>query len=120
MQFCSMEPFIPSGPDFIASKNLFLDLGFVINWENGGYIGFQNNDCRFILQQFDDRQFAGNLMVRVEVPDLEAFWEEADALDLPKKYGIRITRPTDFPHGREVNLIDIAGVCWHFAQHKKS
>src|SRR5437867_6257691 len=27
--------------------------------------------------------------------------------------GVRLTGPTDHPWGREVNLIDLAGVCWH-------
>jgi hypothetical protein len=29
---------------------------------------------------------------------------------------LRITPPTDFAWGREVNFIDLAGVCWHVGQ----
>jgi hypothetical protein len=28
----------------------------------------------------------------------------------------RIKPPADFPWGREVNFIDLAGVCWHVGQ----
>jgi hypothetical protein len=27
--------------------------------------------------------------------------------------GFRLKPPTDFPWGREVHFIDLAGVCWH-------
>jgi len=35
---------------------------------------------------------------------------------LPEKFGIRISEASEQPYGREVNIIDIAGVCWHFVQ----
>jgi hypothetical protein len=35
---------------------------------------------------------------------------------LPETYGIRIGQITRQPYGKEVNLIDIAGVCWHFVE----
>lgn len=116
MKYNSIEPFIPSGADFQLSRRLFLELGFQINWETGDYIGFKNNDCRFILQKYDDKAFAENLMMRVTVDDLDAFWQEINDLKLPEKFGVKVIEPTDFPWGREVNLIDIAGVCWHFAK----
>lgn len=118
MKYNSIEPFIPSGSDFQASKQLFLELGFNINWENGGYAGFENSNCRFILQDYNLKEFAENLMMRVTVDNLDEFWREISAKDLPAKFGVRLSEPTVFPWGREVNLIDIAGVCWHFAESK--
>jgi hypothetical protein len=35
---------------------------------------------------------------------------------LPQKFGIRIKEPTQMSYGKEVNIIDIAGVCWHFVE----
>jgi len=36
---------------------------------------------------------------------------------IPVKYGIHLSeRPTKMPYGIEVNIIDIAGVCWHFVE----
>ena len=115
MKYNSIEPFIPSGKDFQLSKRLFLELGFNVVWEAADYAGFENNGCKFILQNYNDKHFAENLMMRVTVNDLDEFWQKISEKDLPAKFGVKLREPTDFPHGREVNLIDIAGVCWHFA-----
>ncbi len=116
MTFQTIEPFIPSGSNFEASKQLFLALGFTIHWEGGGYAGFQRDTCQFILQQYDDQHFAENLMLRVAIDDLDAFWQEIQEKDLTSKFDIRVKAPTTYPYGREMHLIDLAGVCWHFAQ----
>jgi hypothetical protein len=58
MKILSIEPFVPSGSNFEAAKQFFRDLGFYINWEVDGYIGFQCDDCRFILQRYDKPEFA--------------------------------------------------------------
>jgi hypothetical protein len=70
--------------------------------------------AQFILQKFDNETFAGNFMVRLNVKDLDAWWQAVSHKQLEKTYpGFRIKPPTDFPWGREVNFIDLAGVCWH-------
>ena len=40
MKFISLEPFVPSGSNFEASKQLFQELGFDITWDAGDYIRF--------------------------------------------------------------------------------
>ncbi len=115
MKFNTLEAFIPSGPDFQASKKLFLELGFKINWETNDYIGFHRDGCKFILQNFNDKHFAENLMMRMTVSNLDEFWEEVKNKGLEKQFNIKLKGPTNYPHGKEVNLIDIAGVCWHIA-----
>jgi hypothetical protein len=116
MEFLSLEPFIPSGKDFNASKNLFLELGFQINWDQGDYVGFQAGDCRFILQKYDNDDFAQNLMLSVKVSDVTAFRDSMIDKNLTEKYGVRVSNIIPQPYGKEVNLIDIAGVCWHFIE----
>ena len=116
MQFLSLEPFIPSGNNFDASKNLFVELGFKINWDAGDYIGFEKDGCKFILQKYDSKAFAENLMINVKVDDVQAFRNNLMEKKLPEKFGIRIGEITNQPYGKEVNLIDIAGVCWHFVE----
>jgi hypothetical protein len=107
-------PFVPSGKDFEKSRALFKELGFTELWSAEGYCGFQQGAAKFILQAFDDEAFAGNLMIKVEVRDLDAWWEEIAAKDLSSQFpGVRMRPPTDFPWGREVHLTDLAGVCWH-------
>lgn len=116
MKFLSLQPFVPSGKDFERSKDLFLQLGFTVRWDAGDYISFENNGCRFILQKFDDKGFAENFMISVGVANVDEFRKEVIEKELPKKFGIRISEAADQPYGREVNIIDIAGVCWHFVQ----
>lgn len=114
MKFLSLEPFVPSGSNFEGSKQFFLELGFHINWEVDGYAGLQRDDCRFILQKYDEPNFAQNFMLSVKVSDLEAFRDGIFEKQLPEKYGIRIGKISQQTYGRELNIIDIAGVCWHF------
>lgn len=116
MKALSLQPFIPSGPDFAASAALFRDLGFTERWNSGDYAGFENNGFGFILQKFDNKRFAEHLMLTVGVANADQVWQEIREKDLEKKYGIRLAEPADMPYGREVNMIDIAGVCWHFVQ----
>ena len=116
MQFLSLEPFVPSGADFEGSKQLFQELGFTLTWDGGDYVGFESGACKFILQKFDHREFAENFMLSVGVSDVAAF--RADVLErkLPEKYGISVGEIAQQSYGQEVNVIDIAGVCWHFVE----
>jgi hypothetical protein len=116
MTFKSLSPFIPSGKDFNLSKKLFLELGFSIQWDSGDYIGFQRDNCTFTLQRFDDKHFAENLMMSVSVSSAAEFWDEVNTKEIAKKFGIRFTAPQQQPYGIEVNMIDLAGVCWHFVE----
>jgi hypothetical protein len=116
MKWLSLEPFVPSGPDFNASKQFFQELGFSINWDAGDYIGFQKDACKFILQKFDDKHFAENLMINVKIDNAGDFWKEVNDKQLSQKFGVRINAPKQQPYGKEVNLIDLAGVCWHFVE----
>jgi hypothetical protein len=116
MKFISLEPFVPSGENFEGSKLLFQELGFRVNWDAGDYVGFQRDDCKFILQKFNNKEFAENFMLSVKVDSADEFRKEVIENQLPQKFGIRIGEVTNQPYGREVNIIDIAGVCWHFVE----
>jgi hypothetical protein len=116
MQFLSLEPFVPSGSNFEGSKKFFIELGFRTNWDTGDYIGFEKDGCKFILQRFDNKDFAGNFMISVRIIDADEFWKEVHEKKLPEKFGIKIGKPTRMPYGKEVNIIDLAGVCWHFVE----
>ncbi len=116
MKFISLEPFVPSGSNFEGSKLLFQELGFTIRWDAGDYIGFERDGCKFILQKFEDKEFAQNFMLSIRVDNVDEFRNSVIEKQLPEKYGIKIGRPMDQPYGKEVNVIDIAGVCWHFVE----
>ncbi len=58
-------------------------------------------------------------MITVEMENLDAYWSELEALDLGERFpGVRLRAPTEFPWGREIQIIDPAGVCWHVRQSK--
>lgn len=117
MKVSALLPFVPSGADYDAARQFFGDVGFEELWENSGYAGFRNGNAQFILQKFDDEKFAANFMIRIDVPNLDEWWETISNKDLPGKYpGVRFNPPANFPWGREVNFIDLAGVCWHVGQ----
>jgi hypothetical protein len=116
MKFLSLQPFVPSGNNFEKSKLLFQELGFRIEWDAGSYVGFEKDGCKFILQQFDNRSFAENFMLTVNITNAQEFYNDVLAKNLIEKFGVRVTPPTQQPYGKEVNLIDLAGVCWHFVE----
>ena len=116
MKFLSLQPFVPSGKDFERSKQFFQQLGFTTRWDAGDYVSFEKDGCRFILQKFDNQEFAENFMITVGVDDADEFRKDVIEKDLPGKFGIRISEVSDQSYGKEVNIIDLAGVCWHFVQ----
>lgn len=116
MVFLSLEPFIPSGSDFDGAQQFFMALGFTISWSAGDYVGFEKDGCKFILQRYDNKAFAENLMINVKIDNATAFHQKLTADGVAEKFGIRIGQPTQQPYGKEVNVIDKAGVCWHFVE----
>jgi len=116
MKFLSLQPFVPSGSNFEKSKQFFLALGFNISFETPGYAGFEKDECRFILQHYDVPEFAQNLMLTVRVENVHAFRSDVIDRQLPEKFGIRVGDIRQQPYGKEVNIIDVAGVCWHFVE----
>lgn len=116
MKFLSLEPFVPSGSNFEGSKQLFQALGFNIAWDAGDYVGFERDGCKFILQQYDNKDFAENFMISVKIDNAVEFWKSVTEKNLAERFAIKIGKPTDQPYGKEVNVIDMAGVCWHFVE----
>jgi hypothetical protein len=55
-------------------------------------------------------------MLSVKVSNVEEFRTAVLDKKLPDTYGIRIGQITKQPYGKEVNVIDLAGVCWHFVE----
>jgi hypothetical protein len=112
----SLQPFVPGGADYAASRALFAALDFIEEWDAEGVCGFRSGAVEFILQDFHDDHVAHNLMLRIGVADVDAWWTEMASRDLEQRFpGFRLGTPKDCPWGREVHMIDLAGVCWHVA-----
>ena len=115
----TLYPFVPSGPDFARSLDFFAAIGFEKQWQRDGLAGLRFGGAYFMLQDIDVKIWQENQMITFEVTDLEAYWLELEAKDLPGSFpGVKVRPPTDFPWGREIHLIDPGGVCWHVRQAK--
>lgn len=113
-QATRLVPFVPSGPNFAGSIDFFCELGFEKIWEHKGVAGLRFGGAQFILQEVTLREWQENQMIVLEVEDLDAYWTELQALDLTDRFaGVKLKPPTVFPWGRELHIIDLAGVCWH-------
>jgi predicted enzyme related to lactoylglutathione lyase len=110
----SLYPFVPSGPDFKLALSFFAELGFERAWEHDGLAGLRYGGAYFMLQSIGVPEWQKNQMITIEVEDLDAYWAELEPKDLPARFaGAKLRPPTDFPWGREIHIIDPAGVCWH-------
>jgi hypothetical protein len=113
----TLYPFVPSGTDFARALAFFNAIGFETAWQAKGLAGLRFGGAYFLLQDIDVPEWQSNQMITFEVDDLDAYWTEIDALDLPTAFpGVKTRPPTNFPWGREVHLIDPGGVCWHVRQ----
>lgn len=116
MMIKTIKPFIPSGEDFALAKAFFLALGCTVNWEVEGLAELQLGEAAFILQNYHNKELQENLMLQVSVADLDTFWADLQASKVLETFaGVRANPPKVMPWGnRELHLIDLAGVCWHF------
>jgi hypothetical protein len=116
-QATTLYPFVPSGRHFARSIELFAALGFEKQWEGAGYAGLRFGGAYFLLQDIDVPDWQQNQMITFEVSDLDGYWAELQAKGLEANFaGVKLRAPTEFPWGREVHIIDLAGVCWHVRQ----
>ncbi len=116
-QGITLYPFVPSGRSFATALAFFAELGFDTLWRHDGLAGLRLGGAYFLLQDIDVPEWQKNQMITFEVDDLDLYWSEIDAKDLPGRFpGARTRPPTDFAWGREVHIIDPGGVCWHVRQ----
>lgn len=116
MKVLDIRAFVPSGKDFEKSKQLFIELGFGINFEGGGVVDLEKDGYKFFLQDYDSGECVQHFMMGVGIEDAEAFRNHVIEKKLPERYGVKISSIIEQPYGKEVNLVDIAGVLWHFVQ----
>ncbi|WP_028549571.1 hypothetical protein [Paenibacillus sp. UNC451MF] len=117
MKAIQLRPFIPSGQDYGLAQRFFEALGFEKIYSDNGLSIFRIDGQDFYLQNFHNQEFQENFMIELLVEDLDGWWNQIQALELVKKFPVRVKEPTLYPWGkREIHLIDPAGVCWHIAE----
>lgn len=115
----SIRPFI-GAKNFDVSRNFYRELGFKekILFHNMSY--FNTDGLGFYLQDAYVQDWVDNTMVFMEVDDVERYWKELLALDLPSKYeGVRLTPIRQYDWGRECFIHDPSGILWHIGEFLK-
>ena len=112
-----LKAFVPS-IDFVTSKAFYTKLGFTENWSTGDLAEFECSGCKFLLQNFYEKEFAENLMMQLMVEDAAAWWSAIETTGLLEEFpGARAKAPETQPWGQTVlYLWDPAGVLWHIAE----
>jgi catechol 2,3-dioxygenase-like lactoylglutathione lyase family enzyme len=110
----SIRPFI-GAKDFDTSRKFYRDLGFQERVIDPHMSVFFSGRFSFYLQDAYIKDWIDNTMVFMEVEDVEGFWTELQALNLPVKYpGVRIVPIKTYDWGRECFVHDPSGILWHF------
>jgi catechol 2,3-dioxygenase-like lactoylglutathione lyase family enzyme len=115
----SIRPFI-GAENFETSRSFYRDLGFEESvLHNMSY--FKTGGMGFYLQNAYVKDWIDNTMIFLEVDDVDRYWNELSALDLPAKYKgkVKLT-PIRVEHwGKECFLHDPSGILWHFGEFYK-
>jgi len=112
----SIRPFI-GAKNFETSRNFYRDLGFE-EVTLGDYMSvFKTDNLAFYLQNAYIKDWIDNTMIFMEVDDVNRYYNELLALDLPEKYeNVRLTPIRNEHWGRECFLHDPSGILWHFGE----
>ncbi|MGY3214244.1 VOC family protein [Mucilaginibacter sp. HD30] len=115
----SLRPFIGS-KDFNISRSFYRDLGFKETVISNDMSVFETGKLSFYLQAYYVKAWIENTMLFLEVDDVDRYFNELKALDLPAKYrGVKLTPIRTEAWGRECFLHDPAGILWHFGEFNK-
>ncbi|MCX3266937.1 VOC family protein [Pedobacter agri] len=114
----SIRPFI-GARDFEISRKFYRDLGFEEVTLGESMSVFKTGDIAFYLQNAYVKDWVDNTMIFMEVDDVDQFYKELSALDLPGKYeNVRLTPIRHESWGKECFLHDPSGILWHFGVFK--
>ncbi|WP_149241681.1 VOC family protein [Dyadobacter sp. 32] len=112
----SMRPFI-GAKDFEVSRNFYRDLGFTETVLSTELSVFKTGQLAFYLQNAYVKDWIDNTMIFLEVDNVDQFYQDLSALNLPEKYdGVKLTPILTDYWGRECFLHDPSGILWHFGE----
>ena len=115
----SIRPFI-GAKDFDLSRRFYRDLGFQEHVIDNNMSYFETEGLGFYLQNAYVQDWIDNTMIFLEVDDVERYWNELEALNLPATYNtVRLVPIRTYDWGKECFLHDPSGVLWHFGAFSK-
>lgn len=116
MGVTEFRAFVPA-KDFELSKRFYADLGLTVVALGDDIARVQGGGSNFMLQKFYVKEHAGNFMMSMLVPDVEAWWQRVQDQKIAERYGVRTEPPADRPWGlRDFVLVDPTGVLWRVGQ----
>lgn len=115
-QVLSVRPFI-GAKNYETSRSFYRDLGFEEIVLSPNMCLFQSNGIAFYLQDAYVEDWINNSMIFLEVDDVDRYWNDLSALNLPAKYeSVKLVPIRNEPWGRECFLHDPSGILWHFGE----
>ncbi|GAA4008998.1 glyoxalase [Hymenobacter fastidiosus] len=115
----SLRPFI-GAKDFAVSRRFYRAFGFTETVLSPAMSYFVLPGVGFYLQDAYVKDWIDNTMLFLEVEDVEKFWVELGALDLPGQFaGVRITAIQPELWGKEGFVHDPSGILWHIGEFNK-
>jgi catechol 2,3-dioxygenase-like lactoylglutathione lyase family enzyme len=117
-QVKSIRPFI-GAKDFEIARSFYRDLGFEEVTLGDQMSVFTMDNLSFYLQNAYVKDWVDNTMIFMEVQDVNQFYNELQALDLPNKYeNVKLSPVRKEDWGSECFLHDPSGILWHFGEFK--
>ena len=115
----SIRPFI-GAKDFAVSRSFYRAFGFTETVLSPAMSYFVLAGVGFYLQDAYVAEWVDNTMLFLEVEDVEQYWTELTALDLPGRFaGVRVLPIRPEPWGREGFVHDPSGILWHIGEFNK-
>ena len=115
----SIRPFI-GAKNYEQSRSFYRDLGFEEVVLSPDMSLFQTQGIVFYLQPPHAPHWVPTTTVFLQVDDVDRYWNELSALDLPAKYpGVRLVPVRVESWGKECFLTDPSGNLWHFGVFNK-
>lgn len=112
----SIRPFI-GAKDYQLSRSFYRDWGFqeVVLEPKLSY--FEKEGIGFYLQDYYAKEWVDNSMVFMQVADVERFWNEVVALDLPSRYpGSKLVPIRTERWGKVCFVHDPSNILWHVGE----
>jgi hypothetical protein len=112
----SIRPFV-GAKNFELSRNFYRDWGFEETVLEPKFSVFRTEGFSFYLQDAYVKDWIDNTMVFLEVENVEEYWKDLVALNLPDKHkGARISPIKIYEWGKECFVHDPSGILWHIGE----
>lgn len=116
LQPISIRPFI-GAKDYPLSRRFYTDLGFTETELDANLVVFTLGELSFYLQNAYVKEWVDNTMLFLQVDDVELYWNELVAKNLPSTFPtVRIEPIRTYAWGRECFIHDPSGVLWHVGE----